>query len=568
MPLIPFGEYAPDVPDFRAAAGAGVATTQALANAVPTAAGYGPFQAFTAYTTPLPGPCRGYFYARKPDGSISVFAGTASKLYLLNNTDFTWTDVSKAGGSYSDVPSGDQWQFAQHGNLVLATQVNTVVQAFDLASPTAFADLGGAPPAARYIAIVVRFVVLSGIQDDEYAIRWSGNNAPAMWTPGTAESDTQTFPDGGPVRGVAGGQFGIIVQDGALRRMVYAPGSPLIFQIDRISEDHGILAPLSLVRGGDRFFFLGTQGFQKCGATGYPEPIGKERVDRTVLSDLDTGALHLMIGAADPRSTRVYWTYKSLGGQAGLFDTVLAYDYALDRFAPLTISGQYIASLSKPGLTLENLDGIAPGAVAVAGAANNGSGLIRLTVASTAGWADGDTKSVTGVGGTTEANGHWSIQLIDATHVDLLGSTFVNPYTSGGVVGGSLDALDFSLDDVSTATLSRLSMMNPGNVLGFFDGEPLEATFETPERGAEDKRMHVHGFRPLTDAGTVHGSLGRRETLSGARIFTAEVTSNSHGLCHFDKSARYVRARVRIPAGETWTYAAGIEPLVKPAGSR
>ncbi len=155
--MLPFIDYKPDLSPYQGAA------SQLIQNVVPRGDGYGPFQDFTAFTTALPATCRGFFYARKTDGSIAVFAGTAIKLYQLNNTNFTWTDVSKAGGSYSALPSSDHWQFAQFGNFVIAVQANTVPQVFDLTSSSAFADLGGSPPQARYIAVVGRFVVLSGL---------------------------------------------------------------------------------------------------------------------------------------------------------------------------------------------------------------------------------------------------------------------------------------------------------------------------------------------------------------------------------------------------------------------
>src|ERR1700738_4768331 len=115
-------------------------------------------------------------------GTVRLFwrsVSTATKLYQMNNTTFTWTDVSKGGGSYSSVPTGDQWQFAQFNNFVFAVQINTVPQVFDLTSSTAFADLGGSPPQARYIAVVNRFVVLSGLgSSTPYRVQWSGLNAP------------------------------------------------------------------------------------------------------------------------------------------------------------------------------------------------------------------------------------------------------------------------------------------------------------------------------------------------------------------------------------------------------
>lgn len=70
----------------------------------------------------------------------------------------------------------------------------------------------------------------------------------------------------------------------------------------------------------------------------------------------------------------------------------------------------------------------------ISGAANNGSGLIRLTVASSALLATGNTVGINSVLGTTEANNEWTITVIDPTHIDLQGSAFVHAYTSGGLI--------------------------------------------------------------------------------------------------------------------------------------
>jgi hypothetical protein len=73
--------------------------------------------------------------------------------------------------------------------------------------------------------------------------------------------------------------------------------------------------------------------------------------------------------------------------------------------------------------------------------ANNGSGLIRLTVASTTGYITGNKKTVTGVLGTIEANGTWTITVVDGTHIDLQSSTFTNAYSSGGQIGGFVEEI-------------------------------------------------------------------------------------------------------------------------------
>lgn len=76
------------------------------------------------------------------------------------------------------------------------------------------------------------------------------------------------------------------------------------------------------------------------------------------------------------------------------------------------------------------------GAAAVpAGDPLNGvAGRIRLTIGSTSALQDSMRVTVSGVGGTTEANGIWSIDVKDSTKVDLAGSTFVNAFTSGGTL--------------------------------------------------------------------------------------------------------------------------------------
>jgi len=92
--------------------------------------------------------------------------------------------------------------------------------------------------------------------------------------------------------------------------------------------------------------------------------------------------------------------------------------------------------------------------LAITGAANNGSGLIRLTVTSNTVLQTGDVRTVMGVVGTTEANGTWTITKINATTYDLQGSTFTNAYSSGGQINNDFSAwanLGATLDEACGA---------------------------------------------------------------------------------------------------------------------
>jgi hypothetical protein len=68
----------------------------------------------------------------------------------------------------------------------------------------------------------------------------------------------------------------------------------------------------------------------------------------------------------------------------------------------------------------------------VTGAADNGSGLIRLTIAGH-GYESGDTVNVHSVGGVANATGQWIVTVVDANHIDLEGSTFAGAYGGGGI---------------------------------------------------------------------------------------------------------------------------------------
>lgn len=350
--FIPFGAWRPDVSDYRGQ------HSKTISNVLPRGDGYGPFPGFSGLSSALAAACRGAFFARKSDGSVVIFAGTSTKLYMLSNTDLDFDDVSKSAGTYTALPSTDQWQFAQFGNFVFAVQANVAPQVYEIGTSTEFADLGGSPPQARYVAVVNRFLVLSGLTSNPFRVHWSGLNATTTWTSGTNSSDYQDFADGGIVRGVAGGEVGVIFQDGVIRRMIYAPGSPVIFQIERVTRDIGLYAPLSLTTSNNKVYFLASQGFYEMEQTGFPVPIGRENFDRTFFAEYDRESPQMMLGVSDPKAGRVLWSYKTTNGTAGQFNKLICYDTLLKRATPITQSGEYLCSMAQPGITLESLDSV------------------------------------------------------------------------------------------------------------------------------------------------------------------------------------------------------------------
>jgi len=480
--LIPFGAFQPDLSDLNAG------FTASARNVYPRADGFGPVGQLGTFTGALAGACRGYFFARNTDGTVAIFAATATRLYKLNNTAFTWTDVSKGGAAYTSVGTTAQWQFAQFNKFVIAVQGNVPPQVFDLTSSSAFADLGGSPPSAAYIAIVNRFVVLTGLTSTPLRIQWSGLNAPTTWTPGTNSSDYQDISDGGPLRtvGALGGEIGIITQDEAVRRMVYQPGSDVIFSIERAQGGRGIAEPYSLAVVGERVFYRAPQGFVMADSSGAPIPIGKEKVDRWFKGQVDATAPHLVVASGDPKGSFVVWSCKTTGGTSGQFDMLLFYDYLLEQWAPPAyVSGEMLGVMAAPGVTLEGLDSI-------------------------------------------------------STNIETMLTSFDN-YALGGQ--------------------SALSVVDAAHKGSFFSTTPLEAIIDTPEQSQLTTRLRLTGgFMPITDAATVYGSIGHRASLDATTTWTAESARNRLGACPLRIDNRYMRGRIRIPAGTSWTFARGVVP--------
>jgi hypothetical protein len=557
MKLLPWGEYRPDVADIVGD------HTRVIDNVVPRGDGYGPIKDVEAYSAALGSACRGAFRALNSDGSITMFAGTATSLYKMDNEDLTWTNISKTAGAFNYTVADDQqWQWAQYDDYVFAVHGGDAPQVFELGVSTYFADLGGSPPNARYVAIVSEFVVLTGLTSFPFRIQWSGRSAPTTWTSGTTESDYQDFADGGPTGPVGGGeQSALVLQTGAMRRMTYQPGNPVIFSFDRISEDIGIEAPYTLVKSGQRMFFFSNAGFQMSVDGNVPTPIGKERVDNTFLGLWDDDNPQLTFGFSDPRGTRIFFAYKSNAETASVFDSILVYDWVLERWSPITgISGEFVTSLAQVGQTLEGLDDLS--SISFSGDTTDTSDVID-NIADTSSLYVG--MWITGTGIPADA----TIVSIDSGTQITISANATATGTVTLTFGGSLDSLDVSsLDAFPAAFGKEIAVFDTTHKMGFLVGDNLEATLETPEQGEAISQQFISGCYPISDAPTIYGQVSSRANLGAARAWNTEAARDSAGLIPARVDTKFARYRNRIPSGTVWTYSSGVAPLSVPTGQR
>lgn len=349
MTVIPFAAWTPDASELNGSA------VGDIMNVLCAAGSYLPFPDLEALTGPLPAKPRGYITARSLSGQVTIFAGTATKLYRLNNTDFSWVDVSQSGKTYGANETA-RWSFEQFGEHVVAVNANDDPQVFHLGVDSKFSDLAGFPPRASFVTSWGDFLVLMQLSSSPSRVHWSALNDITGWTPGVSNSDYQEFPEGGIVQGSSRSTNPLILLERAIYLGTFVPGSSIIFSFTKIHDKRGAKSPYSIATRGEYTFFADEGGFFQLASDGSIAPIGFEKVDRTIFGRMQSSDIATMMGAIDPFYSRVYWTINANGADS--FNTVIVYDWTLQSWSIAEEDNVGIFPAATAGYTLEGLDAV------------------------------------------------------------------------------------------------------------------------------------------------------------------------------------------------------------------
>jgi len=347
MTTIPIARYRPDVSSFQSD------YTDQIMNVFCGSASYIPANSLSTFTDALPDMPLQAFTAKGSDSSINIFAGTATHLYKLNNTDLSWIDVSN--GTYTATQEFP-WSFASFGNFVIAVNPTSDPQVYEIGVDTVFRDLGGSPPRASVVRVWGDFVALMGLASNPGRVHWSGLNNAEFWTPGTQNCDYQDFPDGGSVQSSSEATNPIIFLQSAIYRATFVPGSVEIFTFQKIHDKRGAKSPSSVTSRGSYIFYCDEGGFYQITPDGSITPIGFEKVDKTIFGKLQSNSISRIVGVVDPFHSRVYWALDYTG--SGIFDQIITYDWNIQEWTPVTANFFVIFPLLTVGYTLESLNSI------------------------------------------------------------------------------------------------------------------------------------------------------------------------------------------------------------------
>ncbi len=349
-----FGEWAPD---------SYLVNTTGVAEAsgvLPKANSYGPWPAPASITAAAATVIRGAYTARTTGNAIAVFALSATKGYKLSSG--SWTDVTPAGPTNFTGPTTDEyWQVRQYGDNLIGvngTGQNNP-QFIAVTAGTAWADLAGSPPKAKFIEVIGDFVFLGNTSVNGQAIKNSGRNDSAFWTAGSKDSDGQIFPDGGAVQGFSGyEQGGLVFQTETIRRLSLRTDAA-VYETHRIDGSRGTSSPYSVVKDGSDVYYYCPSGFMKIGGDGSMSNIGIDHVNEWFLENSNVARPKAIIGALDPIVRRIFWLFPTASNASSTtLDHLIAYDIDRNRWTHTTTALTYIFPSATSGLTLAALAAI------------------------------------------------------------------------------------------------------------------------------------------------------------------------------------------------------------------
>lgn len=352
--IFPTAEYLPDLPVF-ANPGATVAD-----GVIPDAASYRPLKGMATYSPALDARAQGAIAAQDKDGNTKIYVGNATKLYDVSGT--ASTDVSKSGG-YTVAPD-ECWEFVKWGNQVFASVITEDVQEITLGGAN-FADLftSTAKPKARHMAVVKDFLVLGNISDPTDGavpnrVQWSAFNDPTdMDAAAATQADEQDLiGNGGWVQRIVGGEYGVVIQERSIWRMDYV-GPPAVFAFSEVEQNRGTPYACSVVNFGNMVFYLGDDGFYMFDGT-QSVPIGKNKVDDTMLAELDNNYPHRVNAAIDPVNKLVVWSLPVTGNTGGRPNRQYIYDWANQKWSRGAIEAELVFSGLSVGYTMDGLDAV------------------------------------------------------------------------------------------------------------------------------------------------------------------------------------------------------------------
>jgi hypothetical protein len=88
-------------------------------------------------------------------------------------------------------------------------------------------------------------------------------------------------------------------------------------------------------------------------------PIGNEKIDKFFENDFNSAYRNEVSASVDPLNQIAVWSYPSQASPSGVPDSLLIYNYSLNRWSLVRITTDLVAPLFTSGYTVDDLDSLA-----------------------------------------------------------------------------------------------------------------------------------------------------------------------------------------------------------------
>jgi hypothetical protein len=434
----------------------------------------------------------------------------------------------------------------QFGNTVIAANNVDKLQGFTLGSSTVFADLAVNAPVAEYVTVVRDFVVAANLDSGTNAnkVQWSDINDESDWTSGaTSQSDYQVIADGGNIRGITGGEFGLVLLDRAIVRMTYI-GSPFFFQFDTIAKGLGCVEGNSVTKYGNITYFLGEEGFYACDGQTITA-IGNEKIDRWFWSNANISKLPEMSATVDSFRKIVVWNFETTFAKRGL----LIYNWQVQKWSYGETDAQVIATSASAGSTLEGLD---INYIVDAGSFVVGKEYTIAEIGTTDFTLIGASANTVGLRFTATGAGSGTGNAIDLA--------------AAAAGGFTLETMTTSLDSPLYTGGKTLFAGAVGGKVVTFTGQPSSAQIDTGYIGSQYNSTILLA-RPLVDNGSASVAVKSINLLNQVVDYGSYVDASSENRVSLRSNGKYHSLSIR-PTGAQWSNALGVDIEIMQQGTR
>jgi hypothetical protein len=409
-----------------------------------------------------------------------------------------------SGATYT-TPTDGNWEFTIYDNTILATNYADAVQSINAGVDTAFSDhiTGTNKPKAKHIDVIRDFVVLGNTDDTT-----DGTKPNRVWWSGIGSANITNFDPSQSTQS----DFNDVADIGQVQRVVGGVEYGLVF----------------FERGIERMTYTGT-----------PEIFRFDRIDRKRGTPIPNSII--------AHGRRVFFiSEEGFMVTHGTGESEHIGHWAVDK----QFWDQYVSSFkSRISAAVDPINKTVMWSFRGDGhTANDPSDIYIYS------WADN----------------RWSHVQVDHR---LLLRTITQGTTLEGLdtlEGTNIDTdVEFSLDsEAYKGGLSKIAGFDTSDRFGFFDGANLAATIDTVEVQCTPGRFsRITNSWPIVDGGAPTVAIDSRIRAMNSKTAGSDISMETNGSCPQNVSSRYHTAQFKMPAGQTWSHAQGVELEYIPEGT-